>query len=58
MHLSLDQLAGTVLDVPDGEVKGLVGSETRGARGLVADGEVEGADLVDTPVADGVQNVV
>jgi hypothetical protein len=56
-HLSADLVAGSVLDVPDGHVQGLVGSETRGARGLVADGEVEGALLVDTPVADRVENV-
>lgn len=57
-HLSADLDAGTVLDVPDGHIQGLVGSETRGARRLVADGEVEGALLVDTPVADGVEDVV
>lgn len=56
--LSSNELAGAVLDVPDGKVESLVGAETRGASRLVADSQVESAGLVDTPVADGVKDVV
>lgn len=56
--LSSDLLARAVEDVLDLKVEFLGGAETTGALGLVADGKVEVALLVDTVLADGVVNVV
>jgi len=55
---SSDLLASAVEDVLDLEVGLLDGTETAGALGLVADGKVEVALLIDTVLANGVVDVV
>lgn len=56
-RLSVNLLASAILDVDDRLVKGDRLAETRGARRLVADVEVDGAGLIDTPLAERVLDV-